>query len=699
MKNNELPPSSIRSTEEVTKEIINGKTRSLETGSSTDTDQETSFKVENSMTNNQETEPELIHAQQSALDDIVGERLIAAEEIAASEGHVDGDDGWQPVQRPRSASSFSRRLKQRRAIIGKVYSYQKKNMNVDASYSPVRNSYPSNRYYLVRKRAVSHGTYSDQHNLNPPQVTKFGRRIVKAVAYKVKSLPSASKDGPTEKPKHSSEVSNSHTEHAAGSVPCKVSSLISLKKSPSYKDVAIAPPGTISKLHAWVPPMGVPDNKHEDDTGEYHDNTTETKVLADPVATTVESTSKEEKDTLSDSTIVINETELVEEKEETPSADVIKYGHPPGVSESEKLTLSSSSEVMVVQESLGNGTRETEPTGSFQSHDTSSTFTPEVEDLKEKSVILDSNDGRGFPSKKLSASAAPFNPLPAIPRAAPVTITMTLPPAPGAIPPGAPWPVNMSLHPGPAGVLPPPVAPLCSSPHPPYPSPPPTPNMMQPLPFMYPPFTQPQAVPTNTFPVTSSAFHPNHFAWQFNVNPNMSEFIPGPIWPGCPPVDLPLPSHISEPTSNHILDPNEQPDDSELLSPPPLLPTDVDSVVESKKEANIQTSVTVDNVKEVSRVGSENNEENSQGKPLSPEGGMKGNGGFSGDIKDDCERTISILVRGRRNRKQMLRMPVSLLTRPYGSQSFKVICNRVVRGSEATKTTTFPPPEDCSAAT
>ncbi|KAK4786518.1 hypothetical protein SAY86_010351 [Trapa natans] len=683
LKNNEQSPSSIRSTEEISKEAINGEIHPLETGSSsTETDQETSFRVENRTIIDQETEPELVHVQQSVLDDMAEDKLVAAEKIIASEGHVDGDDGWQPVQRPRSAGSFSRRLKQRRAMIGKIYSYQKKNTNAEASYSPVEN-YPSSRYYLVRKRAVSYGTYSDQHNINPTQVTKFGRRIVKAVAYRVKSMPSASKDGPSDIPKDSSEVSNSPVEHATGSVVHKGSSIISLEKSPSYKDVALAPPGTISKLHAWIPPTDVADSKHDADI-EYHESTTE-----------IEAASKEE-DTPSDSTIVINEKELVEEKEESLSADVIEDGHPPGVSENEAPPLNSS-EVMAVQESLSSGTCEMEPMSASQSHDTSSIIAPEVEDLKEKTAILDSNDGRAFPTKKLSASAAPFNPLPTIPRAAPVTITMTLPPTPGAIPPGAPWPVNMSLLPGPAGVLPSPSSALCSSSHPPYPSPPPTPNMMQPLPFMYPPFTQAQAVHTNAFPVTNSAFRHNHFTWQCNVNPNMSEFIPGPIWPGCPPVDLSLQSPISEPTSTHSLDTEEQPGDSELLSPPPLLPVDIDSVVESKKEANIQTSVTVDNLNQDGWVASENNEENGQVKPLSPEGGLKENAGITRETKDDTERTISIQVRGRRNRKQMLRMPVSLLSRPYGSQSFKVICNRVVRGSEAPKAATFPPPEACSA--
>ncbi|KAK4797103.1 hypothetical protein SAY86_029429 [Trapa natans] len=696
LKNNEQSPSSIRSTEEISKEAINGEIHSLETGSSsTDTDQETSFMVENSTIIDQETEPELVHVQPPVLDDMAEKKLIAAEKTTASEGLVDGDDGWQPVQRPRSEGSSSRRLKQRRAMIGRIYSYQKKNTNAEASYSPMENSYPSNGYYLVRKRAVPYGTYSDHHNINPTQVTKFGRRIVKAVAYRVKTLPSASNESTSDIPKHSSEVSNSPVDHAVGSVPHKVCSMTSLEKSPSYKDVALAPPGTISKLHAWIPPTDVADSEHDANTGECHENTTEIEAHEDPVATVVEGAAKEDDDTPSDSTIIINEKELVDEKEETLFSDVIEDGHPPRLSENETPELSGSSEVIVVQESLSSGTCEMEPMVASQSHDISSTIAPEVEDLKEKSVILDSNDGRAFPTKKLSASAAPFNPLPTIPRAASVAITMTLPPTPGAIPPGAPWPVNMSLLSGPAGVLPSPTASLRSSSHSPYPSPPPTSNMMHPLPFMYPPFTQPQAVPTNAFPVTSSAFRHNHFAWQCSVNPNMPEFIHGPIWPGCPPVDFSLQSPISEPISNHSLDSEEQPGDSELLSPPPLLPVDIDSVVESKKESNIQTSVTVDSLKQDGWVASENNMENGQVKPLSPEGCLKPEA--IRETKGDTERTISIQVRGRRNRKQMLRMPVSLLSRPYGSQSFKAICNRVVRGSESPKTITFPPPEACSA--
>lgn len=94
---------------------------------------------------------------------------------------------------------------------------------------------------------------------------------------------------------------------------------------------------------------------------------------------------------------------------------------------------------------------------------------------------------------------------------------------------------------------------------------------------MYPPFAQPQPLPTNAFPVTTSGFHPNHFAWQCNVSPNISEFILDPIWPGCPPVEFSRTSHISEPTADYILEPKVLPGDSEIPSMPSA---DIDRVQE-----------------------------------------------------------------------------------------------------------------------
>lgn len=108
-------------------------------------------------------------------------------------------------------------------------------------------------------------------------------------------------------------------------------------------------------------------------------------------------------------------------------------------------------------------------------------------------------------------------------------------------------------------------------------------------------------------------------------------------------------SHISEPTADYILVPKVQSGDSETPSMPSA---DIDNVAEPKKEANIQMPQAVDSVRQVDLVASENNRENGQAKSLSPEGGVKENVGSSRDTENDSERTFSIFMRGRKNRKQ-----------------------------------------------
>jgi len=194
----------------------------------------------------------------------------------------------------------------------------------------------------------------------------------------------------------------------------------------------------------------------------------------------------------------------------------------------------------------------------FESPNHTNAIMQEGEELRVSLSPSSQGDSQGIPYKKLSASAAPFNPSPGIARAAPFAMNTTLPSAAGAVSPIGPWPVNMNVHHGPATMLPA-VTPMCSSPHHTYPSPPPTPNMMiQPLPYMYPPYTQPQSIPTNNFPVTSSGFHVNQFSWQCNMNPAVSSFGPNAVWPGCHPGEFPLPAPSIKPIPDPILEPQKQ---------------------------------------------------------------------------------------------------------------------------------------------
>ncbi|KAF8032443.1 hypothetical protein BT93_D1383 [Corymbia citriodora subsp. variegata] len=716
-----LPPSSDASPEESSKEDLDEEPLIPRKGSITDFEQDKRVEVGSGADADLVIEPISTNQQRPFLEDTTEEKSLNADKILL-ETH-DGDDGWQPVQRPKSASSLGRRLKQRRAAIGKVFSYQKKNTDADLSYAAGINSHPGNRYYIIRKRAVSHAGYPDHHTVNSSQASKFSRRVVKAVTYRVKSMPPAAKTSVTENSRDGAEAFGSSRELPSTSALYKMSSvegsIATLEKSPSYKEVALAPPGTISKLHARLQYNESPD-KQEADISKHDAKSNEDKGSADPEpAVVINKTEEETKDSASDSPVLTGEIAMKEKPEPISSPDVKEEENTSMVSENVGRFESTMIKAEMVNNEVYNSSGvlssadpqekeldEKESLGSSEPNENSGSSSSEVEDVKNKSLTLSSSEGRGLPNKKLSASAAPFNPLPAVARATPVTMNITLPSAPGTVPTVAPWPVNMALHPGPAPVMPT-VTPLCSSPHQPYPSPPPTPNMMQRLPFLYPPYTQPQPIPTSTFPVTSSAFHPNHFAWQCNISPNVSEYVHGPVWPGCHLMEFSMPSPVAEPIKDFMLEQKVQPVESDASDPAPVLPVGIDNVEESKEEVHPPALQVVDDTKIVDYVGSESVKENGQSNSFggenptilqSQEGMQRENGGGSGETTSDGEKTFSILLRGRRNRKQTLRMPISLLTRPNGSQSFKVIYNRVLRGSEAPKSVSFSSNEACSAA-
>ncbi|TYH38821.1 hypothetical protein ES332_D12G136400v1 [Gossypium tomentosum] len=638
-----------------------------------------------------------------------------------SELHAEGDDGWQHVQRPRaSASHGGRRLKQRRATIGKVFSYQKKNVDPHVEFPLVKATNQNSRFYLLKKRTISHGAYTEQHTMSPSQGSKFGRGIIRTVAYRVKSTPSSKSSAKVSG--NGGEVLNSSGGSASTFAPNDLrptnNSLVSLGKSPSYKEVALAPPGSISKLHIRPETDCHDSQEAPDHNAEHHqDEINEAKDSFDQVTTGTENISKEKNENaLLDSTDSSKEEIDAVETKETRSPSVMEDNSSLVVTEREEgqeLEDGGDEAREVVQDGIyincmpssidspEKELSEKDLSPSFEPHSISSSALQGVEELKEKPLVLTSGNGQGLTNRKLSASAAPFNPSTPIPRAAPCPVNIVLPPGPGPVPAIAPWPVNMPIHPASPPVLP---NPACSSPHHPFPSPPPTPNMMQHLPFMYPPYSQPQPVPTSTFPLTSSPFHPSQFSWQCNVGPSVPEFIPGTVWPGHP-MEFPIPSRIVEPITDQILEPKIQGDDSNPTSAS-MLPVDFETIGEAKEEVNISASEAINSSNEVSRAGLESLQENghlnhcldNSGNKPSQYNSPNKNAGGSVERKSDDEKTFSILVRGRRNRKQTLRMPISLLSRPYGSQSFKLIYNRVIRGSEVPKNTGLYLNDNCTAS-
>ncbi|XP_050237730.1 protein REDUCED CHLOROPLAST COVERAGE 1 [Mercurialis annua] len=690
-----------------------------------ETPQEASDKETQMPIVSQETSSAKVHLLQPIMEEIEDKKSDTAKEVLL-DIHAEGEDGWQSVQRPRSAGSYRRRVKQRRGIIGKVY--QKKIVDNNMDYPPVKNNHQNNKYYLVKKRPLSHGTYAD-HSATNPSHTKFGRRIVKAVTYRVKSTttadrsasPEANRTAITENTRNGSEIIPSALESgpilvSADAVQVK-NSVVSLGKSPSYKEVALAPPGTMAKFQVWSPQNDSPNNQ-EISVGECKKATEKATENADLPVTDLDDAhgAKDNNSDIDPNDHLKNVTEVVDRKEICHSTDaneenvlMVSQTQSTMDSESGAAKVHEIIQNNILTDSVSNSIDsptseplyERDSPREFEAQCNSSSTLPIVEDIKDRAMLENSGETRGLQNKKLSASAAPFNPSPAIPRAVPVPLNIPLSSGPGSVPAVAPWPVNMTLHRGPAAILHA-VSPM-PSPHHLYPSPPATPNMMQQLPFVYPPYSQGQAVPTSTYPVTSSSFHPAHFSWQCNVSHNVSEFIPSTMWPGCHAMEFSVPPPVAEPISDPLLEPKMQFENSGSTSPPPILPVEIDNVGEAKTELNLLAPEGMDTANEVAGVGSENVGEDVHS--VLGDVAVSGienksfieNTSNTDERKIEGEKTFSILIRGRRNRKQTLRMPISLLNRPYGSQSFKGIYNRVVRGSESPKSTCFPSSGDCTA--
>lgn len=628
--------------------------------------------------------------------------------------HGEGEDGWQPVQKPRSSGLFGKRLRQRRQHGSKIFNHQKKDLVAELDHATLKKNHESGKLYVLKKRAVPAGSIAEYYVAKTSSPgAKYGRKVVKTVAYRVKSVSSSAVDGGRGNSKSEEDTLSSPSDSRPVSAQREVgtvakrSSIVSLGKSPSYKEVALAPPGTISMLQVG----------HPEDDAHYN------RVLEEPeqpapeksASKVVNSENNQEsniQDSVTGSTAQLkNESEALHKKEEIHSDSAKNHENFVVVSESMVQVQSSHSESSQNEElgthtddlsnrahSLETGTSTEDPLVSRPSED-SETSLQGVEEQKSKLPVADS---REVSNKKLSALAAPYNPSIVSPRIAPLPMNISLPSGPGAV---QPWPMNMGLHQGHATLLPSPI----SSPHHPYPSPPATPNMLHPLPFMYPPYSQPQSMPPTTFQVTNNPFHHGQFAWQCNVRSNTPEYIPVTIWPGIHPLEFPSPT-VVEPIAKPALEEKEQSINSESLNL--ALPLDLDSGSESKKEIDLPASEAVESLRGIDVVQSGNGEEINESKfhsvpfPVNLLRTSNGPNEESQRCNDyrverqqftaDSEKTFNVLVKGKRNRKQLLRMPLSLLKRPYSSQPFKVVYSRVVRETELPRSPSFDSKETSS---
>ncbi|KAK1285450.1 hypothetical protein QJS10_CPB20g01802 [Acorus calamus] len=677
-------------------------------------------------------------------DEVKIEQQIGLFDEIPKEVNIETEDGWQHVQRPRSGGQSSQRRKQRHANIGKIVNFQKKDTTTETDQSKAGHYYSNSHYYLVRKRVTTPGNHAEQNPTKVSPSSKFGRKI-----YRIKSVPSSNSSIPVDSPKNRGEFSNvsaepqgtsEATDHPArnNQIPAACESpkskpIVTLGKSPSYKDVALAPPGTISKSQIRILKEYVPVSREmsNENCGNEAKESVMPKSYLEDVAAHGEPeifVAPGSQDDVHDLSHVNENVEAVEKQEEkqkneredyhsdiespamevTASGilDVAKQGYnsledDQGQLLSNNWTGKNAESVDILEKQLGNSTvlsssgqRENEhiscnlPNGDHFENAALSTVEAESTSISaahgeqlnkddtdengspKETLSLMSGDERDMPNKKLSASAAPFNPTPTIVRG-PVAV--------------APWPLNIPLHLGPSPVMPT-VTPICTSPHHSYPLSPRPPNIL-PMPFMYPPYSQPQPVPTSAFALNSNMYHPNHMAW-CNMNPNASEFMPGTVWPGCHPVDFTIMPPVVHPISEPTVDSKGLSDKLPDINLNTLLGTDGEET--KKEEANVTSEKLLEVQQENEDSGSCRNETVKSelkyeiASTENSESDDKKHAPINSKTMEE-EGTFSILIRGKRNRKQTLRMPISLLSKPYGSQSFKMIYNRVVRGSDAPK--------------
>lgn len=641
------------------------------------------------------------------------------------------EDGWQPVQRPKSAGGPGKQMKHYRPTTRKVYDPESHDPTYTSQYK-ARNSYSNNRYYFLRKRTVVPTTYTDpqQHVKVQTSGARFGRKIYKAVTYRVKPGTATTEVLDTFKSteqmsgKGESQVTYSQAHNPTSTEHKESESHGSLVASsgnaPSYKDVALARPGTIAKTQIQKPRDDVPQNQPslgQIIAQEMKDSLVDS-LQSSPVSANTNN-SKEETNVLGKiqklEETKFSEGELTTENlgkdrlQDLPisKAEESGIGSEPVISKKDATALSNTSQEPSSSSNDGAAIEFTESTGSAKTEQTEKSdmeffeaLPSSIENISvsasttntgslggvgsegsKPNLVLSNIDLREMPNKKLSASAPPFNPSPPA-VLSPLSGNVGLPP-PGAIPGVAPWPVNVSLHPGHSTMVPS-GPPLCTSPHHLYPPAPRSPNLMHPVPFIYPPYSQPQVVPSTTFPMNTNIFRPNHYGWQPYMGPAPSEFVPMSAWSSSHTVDFIPTSHVVDPISQSLADKHIQ-SDAAVVSIGPSL--DSNAVV-AKEEMETPTVVVSGNLI--------SNKHDDQDKQLKDAVRIELNPDMQEDnrhdigvtnhsrssAKNEDEGSFRIYVKGKSRRKQTLRIPISLLNKTYGSRSFKLVYNRVVREND-----------------
>ncbi|XP_042433116.1 protein TSS-like [Zingiber officinale] len=692
-------------------------------------------------------EKHLAISQQSKCEEVSRKHLAGSQQFAEreeqnlnsfSEGfreaNTEVENGWQSVQRPRSTGgSFQRiKIKHQYTNIKRSYNHQMDSVPNEMVQSRKQSSYLRKGYYLLRKRTVVPGNVNGDVNMKVQSAgTKFSRKVYRAVSYRVKPLPSSTNQENSSKPRSASE--KMADDNQENSIPEPHNQfLLGLCNSPSYKDVALAPPGTIAKIQSQkslddmlstqesfvgstisevkdsVSFVGHENSyKLPEISGIIQEDLVKEEVLDSVRKDEVEKEEGRKKNCDMDSPLEplssglevpssgrlpINnniETTVLDHEIQEVQGNANCSPNSPRNASVETL------ECLIIAESEGNNEEASCSIAQITSDSNAQQALKNVDnDTSEKVCTADSvvqspisiNDGREITSKKLSAFAMPFNPSPA---PGPLPVSIGLPPS-GTIPAVTPWPLSTSLH-ATQAVMISPRSPICSSSHLPYPSPRPL-NILHTFPLMYPRYTQPPVVPNSTFGMNSNMFHGDCYPWQCNVGQNAPEFVPGSVWSGSHPVDICLPpvlNPIAEPILAPVItsdigtgvDTGSQSDHNNEEEKRTAGNDEIIEVVEASKPLEI--SWLEKHELEESQVSNTITDQLNSGTDLREDTQHDASTHANGSNRNnENQGRFSLYIKGRRRRRHTLRLPISLFNRPYESQSFKVICSRVVRVSD-----------------
>jgi len=153
------------------------------------------------------------------------------------------------------------------------------------------------------------------------------------------------------------------------------------------------------------------------------------------------------------------------------------------------------------------------------------------------------------------------------------------------------------------------------------------------------------------------------------MGPAPSEFVPMSSWSSSHTVDFIPTPHVVDPISQSLADKHIQ-SDAAVVSIGPSL--DSNAAV-AKEEMETPAVVVSGNLI--------SNKHDDQDKQLKDAIRIE----LSPDMQEDNrhdEGSFRIYVKGKSRRKQTLRIPISLLNKTYGSRSFKLVYNKVVREND-----------------